>query len=129
MRWKQGPCTAVEQCDFTWPKALGVAHSNQAGVVDFGLRGERREGAFVLAMNIAGIVSCCFSLCHVSSGASYRQRGILIQLVLGSDAEAGVVAASGPGQGDGCLQLVVHLLVNGAAELGPVVTGTTQDGR
>lgn len=64
----------------------------------------------------------------MSSGASYRQRSVLIQLVLGSDAEASVVAASGPGQGDGCLQLVVHLLVDGAAELSPIVTGRARDG-
>lgn len=59
----------------------------------------------------------------MSSWSTYRQRRILIQLVFGSDAKAGVVAAGGPGQSDGRLQLVVHLLVDGAAELRPVVTG------
>ena len=54
---------------------------------------------------------------------THRQGRVLVQLVLGGDAEAGVVAAGGPGQGDGGLQLVVHLLVDGAAELGAVVAG------
>lgn len=122
--------TAVQQSDFTWPKALGVADSNQAGVVHFSLQGEQRDDSFVLARHLAALVSRCFAFCCVSSGASgsYRQRGVLIQLVLGSDAEAGVVAASGPGQGHGGLQLVVHLLVDGAAELGPVVTARTKGG-
>lgn len=63
----------------------------------------------------------------MSSWSAYRQRRILIQLVFGSDAKAGVVAAGGPGQSDGCLQLVVHLLVDGAAELRPVITGRIKD--
>lgn len=57
------------------------------------------------------------------SWSTYRQRRIFIQLVFGSDAKAGVVAASGPGQSDGRLQLIIHLLVDGAAELCPVITG------
>ena len=54
-------------------------------------------------------------------GRSYRDGRVLVQLVLGGDAEAGVVAAGRPGQGDCRLQLVVHLLVDGAPELSPVV--------
>lgn len=57
---------------------------------------------------------------------TYRQRRVFIQLVFGGDAKAGVVAAGGPGQSDGRLQLIVHLLVDGAAELGPVVSEHTR---
>ncbi len=58
----------------------------------------------------------------MKSWSTYRQRGVFVQLVFGSDAEASVVTAGGPGQSDRCLQLVVHLLVDGAAELGPIIT-------
>lgn len=46
---------------------------------------------------------------------------IFIQLVFSGDAEASVVAAGGPGQSHRRLQLLVHLLVDGAAELRAVV--------
>lgn len=46
---------------------------------------------------------------------------VLVQLVFGGDAEASVVAAGGPGQSHRRLQLLVHLLVDGAAELRAVV--------
>lgn len=52
--------TAVQQCSFTWPKALGVADSNQAGVVHFGLREEQRQDAFVLAKKF------CWNRCLVA---------------------------------------------------------------
>lgn len=58
----------------------------------------------------------------MSSWITHRQRGVFIQLVFGGDAKASVVTAGGPGQSDRCLQLVVHLLVDGAAKLGPIVT-------
>lgn len=48
---------------------------------------------------------------------TYTNGGILVQLVLGCDAEARAVAASGPGQVDSRLQLGVHLLVDGASKL------------
>lgn len=56
------------------------------------------------------------------SWSTYRQRGVFIQLVFGSNAKTSVVAAGGPGQSDRRLQLVIHLLVDGAAKLGPIVT-------
>ena len=54
-------------------------------------------------------------------GCAYREGGVLIQLMFGSNLKACVVAASGPGQVDGHLQIAVHLLINGPAKLGPVV--------
>lgn len=47
--------------------------------------------------------------------SSYRQGGVLIQLIFGSDSKACVVAACCPGQVDCRLQVAVHLLVNGAS--------------
>lgn len=58
----------------------------------------------------------------MESRSTHRQRGVFVQLVFGRDAKASVVTAGGPGQSDRRLQLVVHLLVDGAAELGAVVT-------
>ena len=55
---------------------------------------------------------------------SYRQGCVLIQLVFGSNSKACVVAASCPGQVHRCLQVTVHLLVNGATELCAVITET-----
>lgn len=52
---------------------------------------------------------------------SYRQRGVLIQLVFGTDSEACVIAASCPGQLDRRLQVAVHLLVDGATKLCAVI--------
>lgn len=52
---------------------------------------------------------------------THRQRRVLVQLVLGGDAKASVVAASCPGQSHSCLQLLVHLLVDGASELSAVI--------
>lgn len=51
----------------------------------------------------------------------YRQGGVLIQLVLGTDPKACVVAASCPGQLDRRLQVAVHLLVDGSSELCAVI--------
>lgn len=56
----------------------------------------------------------------------HRQRGIFVQLVFGSNAETSVVAASCPGQGNRRLQLVIYLLVDGAAKLSPVITEREQ---
>ena len=47
--------------------------------------------------------------------------------MFGSNLKACVVAASGPGQVDGHLQITVHLLVNGPAKLGPVVPEKPQE--
>lgn len=58
----------------------------------------------------------------LNSWCTYRQRSVFVQLVFGGDAEASVVAPGGPGQSNRCLQLVVHLLIDGAAKLGPIVT-------
>lgn len=52
---------------------------------------------------------------------TYRKRRVFVQLVFGGDSEASVVAAGGPGQGHRRLQIAVHLVVDGAAELRPVV--------
>lgn len=54
--------------------------------------------------------------------ASYREGCVGIDLVLGCDAKASVAVASGPGQVDCCLQLVVHLLVDGPAKLCAIIS-------
>lgn len=62
-------------------------------------------------------------ICQPAEGRrTYRERRVFVQLVFSGDAEASVVAAGGPGQSHRRLQLVVHLMVDGAAELCPVVT-------
>lgn len=61
------------------------------------------------------------------SRGTYRQRRVFVQQVFGSDAKAGVVTAGGPGQSHRRLQLVVDLLVDGAAELGAVVPEGGED--
>lgn len=54
-------------------------------------------------------------------GKTYREGRVRINLILGGDAEAGVAVSSGPRQVHSRLQLVVDLLVDGAAKLGAVV--------
>lgn len=58
--------------------------------------------------------------------ASYRQGGVLIQLVLGTDPEARVVAAGCPGQLHRRLQVAVDLLVDGATKLRAVIPATKE---
>lgn len=60
---------------------------------------------------------CSESLCS----PTYTDGGILVQLVFGCNPEACAVAAGGPGQIDCRLQLVAHLLVDGASKLGSVI--------
>lgn len=52
---------------------------------------------------------------------TYTDGGILVQLVFCCNAEAGAVAASSPGQVDSRLQLIAHLLVDGASELRTII--------
>lgn len=59
---------------------------------------------------------------------TYTDGGVLVQLVFGCDAEACAVAASGPGQVDCCLQLVAHLLVDGASKFGTIIASETGKG-
>lgn len=64
--------------------------------------------------------TCCvfhIRLCCMT----YTNGGILVQLVFGCNPKACAVAASGPGQVDCRLQLVAHLLVDGATKLCPVI--------
>lgn len=58
---------------------------------------------------------------------TYGEGRIGINLILGGDPEAGVAVSSGPRQVDGRLQLLVHLLVDGAAELGAIVSESKRD--
>lgn len=53
---------------------------------------------------------------------THREGCIRINLILGSDAEAGVTVSSSPRQVDGRLQLVIHLLVDGATKLSAVIS-------
>lgn len=59
---------------------------------------------------------------------TYTDGGIFVQLVFGCDTKACAVAASGPGQVDCCLQLVAHLLVDGASKLRTVIASETGKG-
>lgn len=59
---------------------------------------------------------------------TYTDGGVLVQLVFGRDAKACAVAASGPGQVDCRLQLVAHLLVDGASKLGTIIASETGKG-
>lgn len=52
---------------------------------------------------------------------TYTDGGILVQLVFCCNAKACAVAASSPGQVDGSLQFVAHLLVDGASELRTII--------
>lgn len=56
-------------------------------------------------------------LCSIT----YIDGGILVQLVFGCNPKACAVAASGPGQVDCRLQLVAHLLVDGAPKLSSII--------
>ena len=58
--------------------------------------------------------------------STYTDGNIVFQLVLCCNTEACAVAASGPGQVDGRLQLVAHLLVDGASKLCPVIPKTRE---
>lgn len=53
---------------------------------------------------------------------THREGCIRINLILGSDAEAGVTVSGGPRQVDRRLQLVIHLLVDGAAKLSAIIS-------
>lgn len=66
------------------------------------------------------LISCAWKV------SSYRQGGVLIQLVLGTDPKACVVAASRPGQLHCRLQVAVHLLVDGATKLCAVIPATQE---
>lgn len=61
--------------------------------------------------------------------ATHRERRIRVNLVLGCNAEAGVAVSSSPGQVDGCLQLVVYLLVDGAAKLSAIISENEESER
>lgn len=54
--------------------------------------------------------------------ATHREGCIRINLILGSDAKAGVAVSSSPGQVDSRLQLVIHLLVDGTAKLSAIIS-------
>lgn len=58
----------------------------------------------------------------MSKARPYRQGGVLIQLVFGTDSKTCIIAASCPGQLDRRLQVAVHLLIDGAAKLCAVIT-------
>lgn len=95
----------------TWSKCLGVTNTNKAVVVHFSL-GRGKQTSSQLKQ---------FSPPTKSCAATHADGGVLVQLVLGGDAEARAVAASGPGQVDCRLQVVTHLLVDGASEFSTIV--------
>lgn len=66
------------------------------------------------------------SLASVAIGTvpavAYRESSVGINLILGGDAKSRVAIPGGPGQVDSSLELVVHLLVNGASKLSAVIS-------
>ena len=56
------------------------------------------------------------------SAGTHREAGVGVNLILGCYSEASVTVSCCPGEIDGRLQLLVHLLVNGATKLCPVVS-------
>lgn len=65
---------------------------------------------------------------HCCGLSAYTDGGILVQLVFGCNTEACAVAASGPGQVHCRLQLVTHLLVDGASKLSSIIAGRSHAG-
>lgn len=57
---------------------------------------------------------------------THRKGRIRIDLILGSDAEAGVTVSGSPRQVDGRLELLIHLLVDGATKLSAVISEVKQ---
>lgn len=53
---------------------------------------------------------------------THREGCIRINLILGSDAKTGVAVSGSPRQVDGCLQLVIHLLVDGTTKLSAIIS-------
>ena len=103
----------------TWSKSLGVPNTNKAIVVHFSLWRKKTNQLLRISQHFILFYP------HKADGLycnTYADGGILIQLVFGSDTEACAVAAGGPGQVDPCLQLVAHLLVDGASKLSTIVT-------
>ena len=66
--------------------------------------------------------NCYYSIITTATTTTHREGCIRINLVLGSDAKASVAVSGSPGQIDGCLQLVIHLLVDGTTKLSAVIS-------
>ena len=58
---------------------------------------------------------------HITCPHPYRERSSAVQLVLSSDAEAGVVTASCPREVYRRFNLLVHLLVDGPSKLSAII--------
>lgn len=57
---------------------------------------------------------------HDSTG-THREAGFRVDLILGCYSKASVTVSCCPGEINGGLQLLIHLLINGATKLRPVV--------
>lgn len=58
---------------------------------------------------------------HDATG-TYREAGVRVNLILGCYSEASVTIPCCPGEVNSSLQLLVHLLINGATKLCPVIS-------
>lgn len=58
---------------------------------------------------------------HDSTG-THREAGFRVDLILGCYSKASVTVSCCPGEINGGLQLLIHLLINGATKLRPVVS-------
>lgn len=115
--------TKQGQNKLTWSECLGVTNTNKTVVVDFSLKEERECQKQKCTVSN----DQTFHLAHpYKAMMTYADGGILVQLVFCCNAEACAVAASSPGQVDCRLQLVAHLLVDGASELRTIIAAEGQ---
>lgn len=73
----------------TWSESLSVTNTNKAIVVHFSLEKEKKKKSG-FTLTFVKFPFICFS--------TYTDGSVFVQLVFGSDAEAGAVAAGGPCQ-------------------------------
>lgn len=77
---------------------------------------ELRQSRRIPSLGSAGVWAM-----HESRG-TYRETGVGVDLILGCYSEASVAVSCCPGEIDSSLQLFVHLLINGATKLCPVIS-------
>lgn len=104
----------------TWSKGLGVPNTNKTIVVHFSLKGGG-GGKKVFKSQCKTITFPFPRYSETLCSTTYTDGGIVVQLVFGCNTKACAVAASSPCQVDCSLQIVAHLLVDGATKLSTVI--------
>lgn len=105
----------------TWSKGLGVPNTNKTIVVHFSLKGGGGEKKKVFKSQCKTITFPFPRYSETLCSTTYTDGGIVVQLVFGCNTKACAVAASSPCQVDCSLQIVAHLLVDGATKLSTVI--------